>query len=271
MVALAVFALLASAHPANAAVAVSGRYQLRGHLPELGSTPTMRVFTTQAAYDSYRTSLGDANVFPPSSSLFMSFDKDVLALYTRGNDVGNRCIATTMFFGASGDRLRGNFDWQSGTCGAPSGAHYPFILAAISRTAADGSSWLQATRSVCAFVGTPDTEACAAVGTGSSTGPTIAPTTAPTTAPSATAVPSVARTTAPIVAATATSAPVAVSSVAPSASRAVVAAAGATAPPESSPNAVDFWLGAALVGFGVMIGIVLMNARRRQPTGFRRS
>ena len=53
-----VFALLGGS--ASAAVAVPARYQLRGHLPELGERPTMRVFVTQAEYDTYRNSLGDA-------------------------------------------------------------------------------------------------------------------------------------------------------------------------------------------------------------------
>src|SRR5439155_25948440 len=91
--------------PAGAATAVSARYQLRGHLPELGERPTMRVFMTQAEYDTYRNSLGDANVFPPVSALFMSFDKDILALYTRGNDTGGRCIGTQVVARFSGDTL----------------------------------------------------------------------------------------------------------------------------------------------------------------------
>src|SRR2546428_7638081 len=88
--------------PAGAATAVSARYQLRGHLPELGERPTMRVFVTQAEYDTYRNSLGDANVFPAATSLFMSFDKDVLALYTRGNDTGGRCLGPQIAAGFSG-------------------------------------------------------------------------------------------------------------------------------------------------------------------------
>ena len=173
-----------SAAPASAAGPVAARYQLRGHLPELGEKPTIRVFQTQDAYDAYRTSLGDANVFPPSSSLFMSFDKDVLALYTRGNDTGGRCIATTMSFASSGDTVTGAFDWQTGTCGAPISAHYPFVLAAVSRTAADGSSWVTATRNVCAFVGTQDTNACVSLsGATSSPSPSPSPTAASPTPP----------------------------------------------------------------------------------------
>src|SRR2546428_12756031 len=147
--------------PAGAATAVSARYQLRGHLPELGERPTMRVFVTQAEYDTYRNSLGDANVFPAATSLFMSFDKDVLALYTRGNDTGGRCIGTQIVAGFSGDALSATASWQAGTCGAPSTAHYPFILVALSRSAADGTPWLPRAKAVCFSLGSPDTKACA--------------------------------------------------------------------------------------------------------------
>jgi len=74
---VALFALPASAAP----TLVASKFQLRGHLPELGETSSLRAFLTVAAYDSYRTGLGDANVFPPASSLFMSFDRDILVLY----------------------------------------------------------------------------------------------------------------------------------------------------------------------------------------------
>src|SRR5438270_29305 len=155
--ALAILALTATliallAGSAGAATAVTAKAQLRGHLPELGESPTMRVFVTQAAYDTYRNSLGDANVFPAASSLFMSFDKDILALYTRGNDSGGRCIAPSIAANSSGDTATVNLQWQAGTCGAPSGAHYPFILMSLSRTGADGSSWLGTTRQICAVV-----------------------------------------------------------------------------------------------------------------------
>src|SRR5678810_444040 len=80
------------ATPVAASTGVASKLQLRGHLPELGERPTMRVFQTQAAYDTFRTSLGEANVFPAPSNMFMSFDKDILALYTRGDDTGGRCF-----------------------------------------------------------------------------------------------------------------------------------------------------------------------------------
>src|SRR5258705_12402799 len=99
--------------PAGAATTVTARAQLRGHRPELGERPTMRVFVTQADYDTYRNSLGEANVFPASGSLFMSFDKDILALYTRGNDTGGRCIGTQIAATSSGDTLSATASWQS--------------------------------------------------------------------------------------------------------------------------------------------------------------
>src|SRR5438445_11906949 len=106
--------------PAGAATAVSARYQLHGHLPELGERPTTRVFVTQAEYDTYRNSLGDANVFPAASSLFMSFDKDILALYTRGNDTGGACIRTQIAAAFAGATLTARAAWQAGTRGGPS-------------------------------------------------------------------------------------------------------------------------------------------------------
>ena len=161
---------------AGAATAVTARAQLRGHLPELGERPTMRVFVTQAEYDAYRNSLGEANVFPASSSLFMSFDKDILALYTRGNDTGGRCIGTQIVAGFSGDTLAATAPWQVGTCGAPSTAHYPFVLVALSRTAADGTAWLSTAKSVCLTVESQDTNACANLA-GASPAPSASPTT----------------------------------------------------------------------------------------------
>src|SRR5258705_7510 len=153
------FALVSGS--AAAATTVTARTQLRGHLPELGERPTMRVFVTQSEYDTYRNSLGDANVFPAASSLFMSFEKDILALYTRGNDTGGRCIGTQIVASFSGDTLSANATWQAGTCRAPSSAHYPFVLVSFSRTAADGTAWLPTARSVCLSVESQDTNACA--------------------------------------------------------------------------------------------------------------
>jgi hypothetical protein len=268
--------LCVAGSPAFAAVSVPARYQLRGHLPDLGERPTMRVFQTQAAYDAYRTSLGDANVFPPASSLFMSFDKDILALYTRGNDLGGRCIATALSATLASDVAVG-LAWQLGTCGAPVTAHYPFILLSLSRTATDGTGWVQGGRSVCAMVDTADTSACAPLGSGTPAPvPTATATSIASAAPTATVVPTVTATTpARTVTPTATASATPVAAASPTStsapSRSAVAAAGPSASAETSPNAVDLWLGAALVGLGVMLGIALMAMRRqREPSGFRR-
>src|SRR3989442_8817157 len=118
-------ALLSSS--ASAAVAVPARYQLRGHLPELGERPTMRVFVTQAEYDTYRNSLGDANVFPPATGLFMSFDKDVLALYTRGNDIGGRCLRTPIVARFSGGALFATPARRGGGLRGPGFAPHPLL------------------------------------------------------------------------------------------------------------------------------------------------
>jgi len=278
--ALLFLTLLASAlagAQAVAATSVPARYQLRGHLPELGERPTTRVFQTQAAYDAYRASLGDANVFPPASSLFMSFDKDILALYTRGSDTGGRCIATAVSATLDADTLTTNLAWQSGTCGAPLSAHYPFILVAISRSAGDGSAWVQPSRSVCAVVDTADTRACASLGASASATPsavassTAAPSPSPTASPYA--VPTPSRTV--TASATFTGSQIPVSSTAAatvSPTRSQVAAASPTAPPGDTPSGgPDLLFAGALVALGALLAIALMAARRpRQPSGFRR-
>jgi len=250
------------ATPALAATAVGSKLQLRGHLPELGERPVMRVFQTQAAYDGFRASLGDANVFPASSNMFMSFDKDILALYARGNDTGGRCLRTGPNATLDGDTATLDLLFESGTCGAPSTAHYPFILVSLSRVAADGSSWVTPARSVCASApGVSDSRACASLGTSATTpspAPTATATAAATATPTASA--SASRTAAP----TTTVAP---STAVPSPTRSAVAvaspsaAASASAQPAASGNA-DFFVTAGLVGLGVLIGIVIMAARR---------
>jgi hypothetical protein len=255
-----------------AAATVAARYQLRGHLPELGERPTMRVFVTEAAYDTYRNSLGDANVFPPASALFMSFDKDILALYTRGNDTGGRCIGTQITANFSGDTLAATAPWQPGTCGAPSTAHYPFILIAISRTAADGTAWLPTARSVCLTVESADTNACASPSGGapapSATSAPASATPAPTT--SATAVPSA------TVAATATrsltpSQTVAAASLTPTQTSAPTTAtrspaAAASQPPSAADNGTNYLLYAMLIaiGFLVLLSLFLSRGGRRR-------
>jgi len=244
---------------AAAAAAVPARYQLRGHLPDLGERPTIRVFLTQAAYDSYRNSLGDANIFPPVSSLFMTFDKDILALYTRGNDVGGRCIATAVVANWSGDITTATLDWQSGTCGAPSTAHYPFILLSISRTASDGTAWLSSSRQVCALVQTADTNACAAL-------------TAASPAPSATASATPAATPTPAATATRSLTPtqtVAISSptasAAATASRSPAAAASPSAP--ANDPGTNYLLYAMLVAIAFLVLLSLFLSRGSSRRG----
>jgi hypothetical protein len=268
IVGLLLLGLSLLATPALAATSVASKLQLRGHLPELGERPVMRVFQTQAAYDSFRTSLGDANVFPASSNMFMSFDKDILALYARGNDTGGRCLRTGPNATLDGDTATLDLLFESGTCGAPSTAHYPFILVSLSRTAADGSSWVTPARSVCASApGVSDSRACASLGTGTTTpspAPSASPSPVPTAAPASatpTGAASASRSATPSTAAPASVAP------SPSPTRSVVAVASpsasgsASAQPAASGGS-DFLVTAGLVGLGVLIGIVIMAARR---------
>jgi hypothetical protein len=256
---------------ADAAVSVPVRYQLRGHLPELGEQPTMRAFLDQSAYDTFRTGLGDANVFPPASSLFMSFDKDILALYTRGNDSGGRCIATAAVASVNGDTLTATLDWQPGTCGGPATAHYPFILLAVSRAAADGTSWMSSARQICAFVGSSATNACTSIGAAAVPSPTPSRATSPApNAPGSSPTPpaTASRTVTPF-----TTVPPATTGVAtarPSASPSPVAAASPTSPPAAG-GGPDLFVAGALVGAGLLLGIALMASRRsKPPSGFGR-
>ena len=258
--------------PSAAATSVAARYQLRGHLPELGEKPALRVFQTNAAYDAYRASLGDANVFPAASSMFMSFDKEILALYVRGNDSGGRCFATTTGANLDGDAVTLDLAWQNGTCGAPITAHYPFILLSLSRIAADGSSWITPTRSVCgAAPGVFDSRACAML-SGASPAPTTSAPVAPTTAaptPSATGTRTLTPTpvtTSPAAAASPT--PGSTSAQAsPAASRSPVAAAASPASTGADAG-TNYLLYGMLIAIGVLIGIALMlsrsSARRRR-------
>ncbi|TMC73994.1 MAG: hypothetical protein E6J13_02905 [Chloroflexi bacterium] len=251
---------------ASAAGTVAARSQLRGHLPELGERPTMRVFLTQAEYDTYRNSLGDANVFPAASSLFMSFDKEILALYTRGNDTGGRCIGTQVSASFSGDTLTATAPWQTGSCGAPSTAHYPFILVALARTASDGTSWISTARSVCLSVETSDTNACATLG-GASPAPTAttsAAASASAAAPSATSAPSATRSLTP-------SQTIAAASPTPTAAPASATgsrspAAAASPPAAATDNATNFLLYAMLIAiaFLVLLSLFLSRGGRRR-------
>ena len=245
---------------AVAATAVTARAQLRGHLPELGERPTTRVFVTQVEYDTYRNSLGDANVFPAASALFMSFDKDVLALYTRGNDIGGRCIGTQIVAGFSGDALTASAPWQTGTCGAPSTAHYPFILMSLSRTAADGSVWLPTAKSICFSVESPDTNACASL-SGASPLPSASAT--KSAAPSATVAPTATRSLTPTQTVAAAS-PTPTTSAVASATRSPAAAA--SPPATAADNGTNFLLYAMLIAiaFLVLLSLILSRGGRRR-------
>src|SRR2546427_2844895 len=184
-VAAVALVVLAVAGVASAANTVATKQQLRGHLPDLGETPSLRTFATASAYDAYRTSSGQADVFPASDRLFMSWDKELLALYARGNDTGGRCLRSGPTATLAGDTVTLDLQWEAGTCGAPATAHYPFVLVSLSRTLDDGSSWIQAGRMVCAAPPgvTAGPIGCAQVTT---TGPTGAAPTATASVPTAT-------------------------------------------------------------------------------------
>src|SRR5256712_7432156 len=85
----------------------------------------MRVFTTAAAYDGYRTSSGQADVFPASDRLFMSFDKEILALYARGNDTGGRRLPRGPPGALAGAAVKPDLHGEAGTSGAPATPHPP--------------------------------------------------------------------------------------------------------------------------------------------------
>lgn len=257
---------------AGAAGPVPARYQLRGHLPELGERPTMRVFVTQAEYDTYRNSLGDANVFPAASGLFMTFDKDILALYTRGNDTGGRCIGTQIAASFTGDTLSATAQWQSGTCGAPSNAHYPFILVAVSRTASDGTAWLAGARSACLSVESQDTNACATL-SGASPAPSATASAAPSPSPTVTAAPPSPTPSASATRSLTPSQTVAAASPTPSAtsapasataSRSPVAAASPPATPADGGTNVLLYAMLIAIGFLVLLSLFLTRGGRRR-------
>jgi len=262
--ALAILALTAMgvallAGSVSAATSVAAKAQLRGHLQELGEVPTLRYFQTALAYDKFRTDLGDANVFPPASSLFMSFDKELLVLYTRGNDTGGRCIGTQIAASFSGDTLSATASWQTGTCGAPSTAHYPFILLSLSRTATDGTSWLSSARSVCLSVETQDTNACASLASGSPA-PTSSSQVPLTPTPQASAT----RSLTPTQSAAAASPTTAPSSAAPSATRSPAAAASPPATASDSGSNILLYAMLVAIGFLVLLSLFLSRSGRRR-------
>src|SRR3989442_11326686 len=143
-VAAVALVVLALAGVASAANTVATKQQLRGHLPDLGEAPSMRVFTTAAAYDGYRTSSGQADVFPASDRLFMSFDKEILALYARGNDTGGRCLRRGPTGPLAGGAVTLDLPWEGGTWGAAATAHYPLALVSLSPPLGDGGARIPA-------------------------------------------------------------------------------------------------------------------------------
>jgi len=236
-----------------AATPVAAKFQLRGHLPELGERPALRVFDTQAAYDAFRASLGEASVFPPASSLFMTFEREILALYARGSDTGGRCLQLAGHASLDQDTVTLDLQWQAGTCGAPASAHYPFIMVSLARVAADGSSWVQSNRSICASPPGTDTRACAQLGgTAPTASATPTPIASPTLAATATPPGSPTRTPTPsLPSATVTAPPP------------VVVASPTPAPADGAPNYI---LIGAVVVIGLLLGAAYLLARSPRRT-----
>jgi len=265
-VAAVALVVLAVAGVASAANTVATKQQLRGHLPDLGEAPSMRVFTTAAAYDGYRTSSGQADVFPASDRLFMSFDKEILALYARGNDTGGRCLRGGPTAALAGDSVTLDLQWEAGTCGAPATAHYPFALVSLSRTLDDGGAWIQAGRTVCAAPPGVTPVACASVSATASPPPTAAtPGATGSSAPSPTGAPSTAaatRTPTPTVAAASPSPSLTPTRTGALSASAVAVASTVPVGPVAGGGPDLFLIGAVLVlGFG--LGAIFVLARRR--------
>lgn len=245
LAAFAVLAALVFPVPADAApVPIAASLQWRGHLPELGTRPSVRLFHTAAQYETFRSGLSDPSLFPPASRLFMSFDRDILALYARGEDVGGRCLRTGSTASVDGPTATLDLVWEGGTCGAPSTARHPFILVSLSRTAADGSQWVQPARLVCAAPPGVDPRACASVNgqAAASPPPTPAPTAPPSPSP-ATAPPSASPAAAaaspspaPVTPSASPAATIAVRTVAPTVA---LASPTPTRPSDPTPRAVD--------------------------------
>jgi hypothetical protein len=270
--ALALVAIVAVAAPALAANTVAAKQQLRGHLPDLGETPSLRTFATASAYDTYRTSSGQADVFPASDRLFMSWDKELLALYARGNDSGGRCLRSGAAATLTGDAVTLDLQWEAGTCGAPATAHYPFVLVSLARVLDDGSSWIQPSRTVCAAPPGVTPIACASVSTTGSPAPTGAAPTATASVPTATPsapttpgppIPSQTRAPSPTVAAAPPSPlPTPASTAAPSAS--VVAVPNRPGPGAPAPEpGPDLFLVVLLIAIGFGLGAIFVLSTRR--------
>ena len=243
--------------------------QLRGHLPELGETPALWVFTTAAAYDSFRVEKDVADVFPDSASLYMTFDKELLALYARGSDDGGRCLRAGSASTVSGSIVTLELSWDAASCGAPAGAHYPFVLASLSRTADDGSAWA-AGRQICATApGITGSTQCAPA-SGASPSPSFSPSPVPSASatfpPTPTPTAFVSRSPSP-----------AQSSAAPTPTATAVATPARTSSPRATPTAVvagssdesgtlDLVLWLAV---GVLVGGFLTAILLRRPRTYR--
>jgi hypothetical protein len=264
--------LVAHAAPLAAPNDVATKQQLRGHLPDLGETPSLRTFVAADAYDSYRASSGQGDVFPPANRLFMSFDKEILALYTRGNDSGGRCLRSGTSASLSGDTVTLDLQWEAGTCGAPATAHYPFVLVSLSRTLESGTSWIQANRMVCAAPPGISPSACATVTATGAPAPTPSQAASGSPSPSATAaatatVPATAsptatpaRTPSPTVAAASPS-PTPRISATPSGTSVAVGSPSVGPAPSSASN--DLFLAVILVALGFGLGAIFILSTRR--------
>jgi hypothetical protein len=273
-------ALLASAAGAVplAATSVATKTALRGHLPDLGDSPSLRVFPSAQAFDDYQASLGAADVFPASSEMtWVNFQTEILALYHRGSDAGGRCLrvdsaSPNATFDA--DTVTLNLMWVSETCGAPSSAHHPFVIVALRKTAADGTAWISGNRRVCASPPDVDATACGSVSGTTSTAtpsPTVAPTSSPTptrspvSSPSPTAGATSSPTASPSPTQQATSLPIQTATRAPTAATptATLVALGSPAPSSTPPSTL---VAGAFIGVGsaiVVLSLIFLARRGR--------
>ena len=180
---LAALILTLTAETALAApTSVATKMQLHGHLPDLGEAAAMWVFDTAASYDAFRVRYGVADVMPDSASLYMTFDTEFLALYTRGNDSGGRCLRVGSVSAIVGDTAVLDLAWDASSCGAPPSAHYPFVLASLSRAADDRSAWTSGRRVCAAAPGVDGSRACVPA-SGAAPSPSPVPSPTPTPSP----------------------------------------------------------------------------------------
>ena len=240
--ALVALAALVTAPLASAApVPIAASMQWRGHLPELGTRPSLRLFQTATQYETFRSGLSDPSLFPPASRLFMSFERDVLALYVRGEDVGGRCLRTASTASLDGT-VALDLAWESGTCGAPGSARHPFILLSLSRTASDGTAWVHPARQICAAPPGVDPRVCASFDAGVAASPTPATTvTAPPPPATGTAAPSPSPspTTAPVTTPSPSPSPIRTTAAPAAATTVALASPTPTRPPDPTPRPVD--------------------------------